>query len=190
MSSSSVLKIAIVSILGFFVFFYSNYYQNKYDKLDQMGNEFILRTLPSFEVDSVKKSDGLISKESIYKDGIDGLFVHFWGTWCPPCIEELPDLFSYAKGLEKNKKIKFLLIASRDERKKVLKFIKKYKTIPSNIILALDENGDRMIRFGTVKVPETFLFDKSGKILYRFVGSQSWANKTLQEKINELIYLK
>ena len=38
-----------------------------------------------------------------------------------------------------------------------------------------------MDNFGTVKVPETYVFAKNAKALKKFVGPQSWGNKYFED---------
>ena len=50
------------------------------------------------------------------------LVVHFWATWCKPCIEELPNYEKLSQEFAK-KKIKFLMVSMdfpKDLKSKVL----------------------------------------------------------------------
>ena len=40
--------------------------------------------------------------------------VHFWGSWCPHCIKELPDMQRLYAGLRNSKDIRFVLISVRE----------------------------------------------------------------------------
>ena len=41
-----------------------------------------------------------------------------------------------------------------------------------------------MISFGTVKVPETYLFAANGKNLNKFVGPQTWSLQSIQKRLD------
>jgi len=99
--------------------------------------------------------------------------VHFWGTWCGPCETELPSFISFAKKFEKEG-IQFFLVAVNDEKAKVKKFLKRFKVLPKNLKISLDNSGRLMESFGVVKVPETFVFNGKGKTLKKFSGPQEW----------------
>lgn len=67
------------------------------------------------------------------------LIVHFWATWCRPCVEELPSLENLSKEYS-TKKIRFLMVSMdfpKDLQQKVIPFIAK-NNIKSEVIL-LDE---------------------------------------------------
>lgn len=109
--------------------------------------------------------------------------VHFWGTWCAPCEAEFPDLIKFMQKFE-NSNVSFLLIASNDERPKVLKFLSS-KKLPKNALVVLDPQGTAMAKFGTVKVPETYFFDKNGKIVKKFIGPQRWGDSSYEQFLNK-----
>jgi thiol-disulfide isomerase/thioredoxin len=67
------------------------------------------------------------------------LVVHFWATWCKPCIEELPNYEKLSQEFIK-KKIRFVLVSMdfpKDLKEKVEPFIEK-NSINSEVVL-LDE---------------------------------------------------
>jgi thiol-disulfide isomerase/thioredoxin len=67
------------------------------------------------------------------------LVVHFWATWCKPCIEELPNYEKLSQEFIK-KKIRFVLVSMdfpKDLNEKVEPFIEK-NSINSEVVL-LDE---------------------------------------------------
>lgn len=57
------------------------------------------------------------------------LFVDIWGTWCVPCIEEIPYLNKLQEKYKKNKNVHIMSIACDKEsaRPKWLAFLKKHK---------------------------------------------------------------
>jgi thiol-disulfide isomerase/thioredoxin len=67
------------------------------------------------------------------------LVVHFWATWCKPCIEELPSYEKLSQEFNK-KKIRFVLVSMdfpKDLKDKVEPFVAK-NNISSQVVL-LDE---------------------------------------------------
>ena len=67
------------------------------------------------------------------------LVIHFWATWCKPCIEELPNYEKLSQEFNK-KKIRFVLVSMdfpKDLKDKVEPFIAK-NNINSEVVL-LDE---------------------------------------------------
>ena len=78
-------------------------------------------------------------KKQINKVSDTTLVVHFWATWCRPCIEELPNYEKLSQEFLK-KKVRFLMVSmdfTKDLKSKVEPFIEK-NGIRSEVVL-LDE---------------------------------------------------
>ena len=71
--------------------------------------------------------------------------------------------------------------------KKIKKFLKTIPAISANIILTMDEKGISQNQMGTVKVPETYLFNKQGKHIKKFVGPQNWGLADIQSYVNTIL---
>ena len=102
-----------------------------------------------------------------------GVFVHFWATWCGPCEAELPELLEYIE--MRGDDVVFLIVAINDELAKIEEFMATLKMPEERQVLwLLDNDFIHRNQFGTMKLPETFLFKGDGAILRRFVGPQEW----------------
>lgn len=143
----------------------------------------ILKALPSASFQSLEKV--VIDTKLLQEKGYKAIYVHFWGTWCAPCEAEFPSLIKFTKALE-NDNVVFLLVAENDEEMKVRKFLKeKAPELPSNVQVVLD-NGQLLPEFGTVKVPETYLFNGKGVALKKYVGSFDWEDSQRIQELNTL----
>lgn len=183
MSFSS--KILIITLVLGLTLAYSLFEKKQFSDMINVGDsEPILQSMPSFKIQSVYE-DKVITQDD-FKDS-SATFVHFWGTWCAPCEYEFPDFLKFAKKFE-NDNVKFLLLAVNDDNKKIKKFLKRFKALPLNVIVAHDKSGSSMKLFGTVKVPETFLFNSSFKNLKKFTGPQSWEMDAFAPRVRRLIF--
>ena len=172
-------KISIISMILGLTLAYSLYYQRKYRKLFDSGNTLILKTLPEF---SLKKIEGVekLTNSDFLKEKRPGM-IHFWATWCAPCEEELPDFINLAKEFEDT--MIFFLVAVNDENNKIKKFMKRFKKLPKNVYLAHDDSGKTSARFGTIKLPETYLFSSTGTHLNKYVGPQNWSYQGVKNRL-------
>lgn len=162
-------------------YLYAQYERKKYYSAgDISSNELLLKQLPNFT--SVELGTGKSINSIEFSKGTSGLFVHIWGTWCAPCDKEMPEFLKYAASVE-GKGIKFLLLAVNDEEVKVKKFMGRF-TIPANVTVALDKENVGMDLFGTLKVPETFLFNVNGKHVNKFTGPQEWLQESYKSRLD------
>ncbi len=96
------------------------------------------------------------------------VLVNFWATSCSTCIQEMPALVqTYNKYREQG--LEFVAVAmSYDPPSYVLNYAKT-RELPFKV--ALDADGSVAQSFGDVKLtPTTFLIDKEGNIVKRYVG--------------------
>jgi thiol-disulfide isomerase/thioredoxin len=106
------------------------------------------------------------------------VLVNFWATWCPPCLEEIPDLMS----LHDNKKNNLVVLGiAMDYRnpKDVLTFAEQ-QMISYPIILG---DYEMAAQIGPIKgLPTTYLFDPKGQVVAYNVGALS--KETVQQYIS------
>jgi peroxiredoxin len=124
-----------------------------------MAPEFHLQTLDGHEV-RLSDSRGKV------------VMVHFWATWCAPCIEEMPTLQKLYHDL-KNKRFE-LYAVSVDEggAKAVTAFMKKHR-LDVPVLLDLDRTISGL--YGTFRFPETYIVDHRGIVRYKAIGPRDWA---------------
>ncbi len=170
----------IFALLGL-TYLYGQYEKNKYYTVNP--NEFspVLKQLPDLSVVDINTNVVISAIE--WSKGSQAIFVHVWGTWCAPCEKEMPDLLAYADKL-KDMGIKFLLIAVNDEEAKIKKYLRRYPKISKNVTFAIDKDNKIMDQLGTLKVPETFLFNKEGVHINKFIGPQDWLQESFVTRLN------
>jgi len=174
-------KLALIALVTLLTFSYALYEKNKYyGATDSAAQEPTLKKLPEFNTLDV--ASGSVVRSYDYLKGNRGLFVHIWGTWCAPCEKEMPEFLKYAQSVE-GKGIKFLLVAVNDEEMKIKKFMSRF-VLPKNVLVVLDKENKVMDSFGTLKVPETFLFDSTGKHINKFIGPQEWQQESYQTRLD------
>tara|TARA_R110000868_G_scaffold388750_1_gene657824 strand:- start:15954 stop:16559 length:606 start_codon:yes stop_codon:yes gene_type:complete len=179
------IKFFIFTVILVATVSYGLYERGKYESLKSVSSDPILKSMPEFQV-SLLDQDVMLSGQQWLEQSPNGGFVHFWGTWCAPCEAEFPAFLNFAeKFVDQN--VRFLLIAVNDQRKDVLKFLKRFPNMSSNVTVVIDENNSVMPNFGTVKVPETYLFAPNGKNLNKYVGPQEWQQNSYVVRAKALL---
>ncbi len=93
----------------------------------------------------------------------------FWATYCPPCLEEIPHLVDLQNRYgSENFQVVGLNAGGEEDAAKVPAFAEQLKM---NYLVATpeDELTDVLLG-GESAIPQTFVFDRSGKLLQKFVG--------------------
>ncbi|MEP1443289.1 MAG: DsbE family thiol:disulfide interchange protein [Hyphomicrobiales bacterium] len=107
-------------------------------------------TLPSFSSDSPKDNKLTL--------------INVWASWCAPCRAEHP----FVEALSKNENLTIYGLNYKDTDENALAFLKELGN-PYDAVGA-DHSGRVGIDFGVYGVPETFMIDKSGTIVHKFIG--------------------
>lgn len=105
------------------------------------------------------------------------VLVNFWATWCPPCIQEIPALQRLARDFAGHEDFSVLMVAVSDSNGKVRAFLGR----GADMVL-FDPNWEVANRYGTDKLPETYLVVK-GQVVRKFVGMTDWDAASLRQEI-------
>lgn len=116
--------------------------------------------------------------------------IHFWGTWCAPCEAELPELLKFIERFKDQPGVNFLLVAVNDEVRKIQKHLKA-QPIPKDapIVWLLDNKGVYKDNFGTIRVPETYVFSSDKTTLKKYVGPQEWNKAMFFQTFDEFLQI-
>jgi len=111
-----------------------------------------------------------------YLPSPDGtLIVNLWATWCPPCVQELPSIEFLNRQLNESKSNKIgLLTISVDDALGDLTALFGTMDFRPSFSTLWDKSGVFSTTVGTVRFPETYWVDHTGKILYKWLGPQDW----------------
>ncbi len=113
------------------------------------------------------------------------LIVHFWATWCPPCVEEFPSLLQFWKEYEKKPGLGLLAVSVDENWKTVDDWVRKVGA--GGIPLALDPERSTAKSFGTDKFPETYVLAPSGQVVDKFIGPVPWTSASVRKRIDGLL---
>jgi cytochrome c biogenesis protein CcmG/thiol:disulfide interchange protein DsbE len=98
------------------------------------------------------------------------LVLNFWATWCPPCVEETPSLEEFARELGPQGVVVLGVSVDRNESL-YRKFLERY-SIPFET--ARDPDADIPASYGTFQYPETYIIDRSGKVVEKIISNVNW----------------
>lgn len=110
-----------------------------------------------------------VSGQSFSLEALRGkpVLLNFFTTWCQPCIEETPDLISFAK--QYGNDIHVVMIDRGEGPVMVQQYVSKYH-IPSNITVVLSPDDKWSSRYGVTGQPETFFITADGTVTSHLIG--------------------
>ena len=125
-----------------------------------------------------------LTGQKITSDSLKGkvVMVNFWATSCVTCIKEMPQMVqTYNK--YKDQGLEFVAVAMSYDPPAYVANFAKTRQLPFSV--AIDNTGNIARSFGDVKLtPTTFLINKRGEIVKRYVGAPDFAAlHTLVEKL-------
>lgn len=118
--------------------------------------------MPAFELEDV------VSGKAVNSDIFSGksLLVVFFATWCPPCVQEIPNLIKLQKQYKEND---FSVVAlSVDQEKKVVQRMVERKSINYPVMMA-DKAVTRDFG-GVYGIPTSFLVSRKGTVVKKYSG--------------------
>lgn len=98
------------------------------------------------------------------------VFINFWATWCPPCLQEMPSMQRLFTTLPEDK-FKMLAVLNNDKMS-LAQFIAGQNGLTMPI---LDDSENSVgSQYGLTGLPETFIVDKQGILREKFIGPEQW----------------
>jgi cytochrome c biogenesis protein CcmG, thiol:disulfide interchange protein DsbE len=94
------------------------------------------------------------------------LVLNFWASWCAPCVEEAPSLNEFAKTLKDSGVVVLGVSVDRNEPQ-FQNFVKRFGVLYPT---ARDPEQNLSYRYGTYKIPESYIIDRNGKVARKYAG--------------------
>jgi thiol-disulfide isomerase/thioredoxin len=98
------------------------------------------------------------------------VLVNFWATWCPPCVEEIPEFSALYQERSDGDLMVLGVALEFADAQAVIDFAASH-----SMSYPLVLGNERIVaQFGGVKVlPSSYLYDQKGKLVLRRVGALS-----------------
>jgi cytochrome c biogenesis protein CcmG/thiol:disulfide interchange protein DsbE len=108
------------------------------------------------------------------------ILINFFASWCAPCKIEHPLFFDIKK---KYPNLYLIGIDHKDKKEDALKYLSEEGN-PYDYV-GVDKKGSVGLEFGVFGLPETFLVNSSGIIIYKYLGPLT--KKVFENEIKPLL---
>ena len=138
---------------------------------------FRYKTVPSLEQDSIVVIDSAGVQHKLSELTSGNTVVHFYASWCGPCLRELPEIKEFMQ-TPLGQKINFVFI-TEDREDQVKAFHERY--------------GFNIYRVNKLKeadvysIPVTYLLNDKHEIVKSDLGNWNWKEDNLKNEISTLI---
>lgn len=172
-----VLTCIVLTIVGIFGFIqYGKYLVTKRLKAPEVPKE--LKANYDFRYATLEGEEKHVSE---LKGKV--VFVNFWGTWCIPCVAEMPTVQQLYNQFKADTNVVFVIASRQDSPDKIRSFAKKHSyDLPFYTIT--DEDIPVAMRFN--QYPATFIYGKDGDIAMKHINGANWSDTSVIRYIQKL----
>ncbi|QED26433.1 TlpA family protein disulfide reductase [Microvenator marinus] len=150
--------------------------------IEKLGGEWVGRPAPNFELQGI---DGKTHRLADYRGQV--IFLNFWASFCEPCREEMPSMENLVRQYADQGMV--MVAISHDQKlEDMTGFMNQF--LPgerSAMTLLWDPEVGTAPRYGTELIPETYIIDRQGRIVARFVSAYDWTRPEVKQLIEALI---
>ncbi|MCS6806522.1 MAG: TlpA disulfide reductase family protein [Acidobacteriota bacterium] len=128
---------------------------------------------PDFELTAL---DGPAIKLSLLRGKV--VVLHFWATWCAPCIWELPQIEKLHRQLQTNREVVLLTISVDQSDSTLKEFLSKHGY---TFAVLRDKESAVKKAYGLDAIPAILFIDRAGRVRFEVVGSRPHDRFFLEE---------
>lgn len=111
------------------------------------------------------------------------VFLNFWATWCPPCIQEMPAMEKLHQELQKDGLV-ILAVNFQEGPERVRDFFTEHNL---TFTALLDRDGKVAELYQALALPVSVIINKRGEIVGRAVGSKDWYREEALQYFQHLL---
>src|SRR5258708_6340123 len=120
-------------------------------------------------------------KVSLHQLQGKAVLLNFWGTFCAPCVEEMPSMVRLQKRLGPN--VTVLAVSVDTDEKAYHQFLKEYNI---DLLTVRDPQQKTPILYGSSMLPVTYAIDGRGVIRRKFYVLRNWTDPNIIEYLKNL----
>lgn len=111
------------------------------------------------------------------------VLVNFWATWCAPCEEEMPAMERLYRDLAP-RGFELLAVSVDSDVEPVRAFRRR---LALSFPILHDPGKEAASRYQVARFPETFLVDRRGVLVERYIGAVDWDAAAYRRRIERML---
>jgi thiol-disulfide isomerase/thioredoxin len=158
------------------------------------GGAFLIsqRGVPSLQDQSVAEEDMQVEDGIVFEQYTEDVFEQYkgkpiiansWATWCPFCINELPDFAAIKKEVKSD--LVVLAINRKESFQQAKKFTDKLGVTEDFVYLLDPDDLFYKKKLGGLAMPETLFIDREGNIVFHKRGVMPI--EEIRQRVQEII---
>jgi len=150
--------------------------------IDKLNGEWVDRPAPDFNLPT---ATGELKTLKDFRGKV--IFLNFWGSFCAPCRKEMPSMEKLVRQYE-SQGMAMVAISFDPEKKDMVDFMASFLPNDNSAMTVLwDPTSQTGKEYGTELIPETYIIDRDGRIVARFVNSYDWTRPEVKQLIEALL---
>ena len=151
----------LLAFIGLAVLLAVGVHMNSGRDTSAIPSPLIGKPMPAFSLPLLHDPQKLISNQDLLGKPF---LLNVWGSWCPACREEQPQLARLAA----MGRVRVIGYDYKDEPADALKWLQEFGN-PFEFVIT-DQEGRAALDWGVYGAPETFLVDAKGIVRWKTVG--------------------
>lgn len=150
--------------------------------IQELGGEWVGRPAPAFDLPDL---EGETHRLSDYRGKV--VFLNFWASYCAPCRKEMPSMERLIRQYD-GRGLEMLAVTLDQKREDARGFLREFMGGRRSAMTVLWDPASEVSRaFGTEKIPETYIIDREGRVVARFVSDYDWTRPKVKQMVEALL---
>ena len=159
-SRSTLITIAVLLLIIVVAGLYT-YYTREAARSAQDASGSAAAAALSGEVRYTTLGGGDLALSEYLGEGV--LVVNSWASWCPFCVNELPDFGELAQEY-KDQRVTVIAVNRKEDSRTANNFVATLEQTVDDVVFALDPDDVFYKAIGGFTMPETVFYDRAGNI--------------------------
>lgn len=141
-----------------------------------------IKSIPDFQIQTIEQKN--ISAQELLAEN-KPLVISFWATYCKPCVSELTEIADQYEDWKEEVDFNLLAISVDDSRSFAkVKSVAYGKDWP--FIIGLDPNQAVKRQLNVSIIPQTFVFNAQGELIYQHQGYTPGSELEVLEQLKKI----